>query len=191
MHLPAPSAQLSVAVLGTVGSYHHQVAVALFPNALVRYFASFGEVVGAVCRGETQKGIVAVANSTIGALPAPQEELHRHAQELTTETHYTLPIRHCLVVANSTMTESDITTVLSHTAALQQCQRVIQARGWQSRIAMDTATAVKEIMATPNPHVAAIASPFAARYYGAHILPTVVQDQSGNATTFAVIRGVT
>jgi prephenate dehydratase len=188
MHLPPPPTRLSVAVLGTVGSYHHQVAVALFPNALVRDFASFGEVVGAVCRGETQKGIVAIANSTIGTLPAPQEELHRHAQELTTETHYTLPIRHCLVVADPTMTESGITTVVSHAAALQQCQQVIQARGWQSRVAMDTATAVKEIMAHPNPHSAAIASPFAARLYGAHMLQTIVQDQIGNATTFAVIK---
>lgn len=161
----------------------------MFPNARVRYFASFGEVVGAVCRGETEKGIVAIANSTIGTLPVPQEELHRHAQELTTETHYTLPIRHCLVVADLTITESGITTVVSHAAALEQCQQVIQARGWQSRLAIDTATAVKEIMAHPDPHFAAIASPFAARHYGAYMLQTVVQDQIGNATTFAVIKG--
>jgi prephenate dehydratase len=189
MHLPRSSTQLSVAVLGTVGSYHHQVAVALFPNALVQYFASFGDVVGAVCRGEVQKGIVAIANSTIGTLPAPQAVLHRHAQEVTTETQYTLPITHGLVVAAPTMEEGDILTVVSHAAALQQCQQMIQARGWHQRVAMDTATAVKEIMAHPTPHIAAIASPFAARLYGAHLLPTSIQDQAENATTFAVIRG--
>lgn len=191
MHLPPPHPRLSVAVLGTVGSYHHQVAVALFPHALVRYFTSFAEVVGAVCRGEAQKGIVAIANSTIGALAAPQEELHRHAQELTTERQYTLPITHGLMVASPTITEREITTVVSHSAALQQCQQIIQARGWQCRVAVDTATAVKEVMANPLPHVAAIASPFAARLYGAYLLPTVIQDQVGNATTFAVIRGRT
>jgi prephenate dehydratase len=188
MHLPSTPSALSVAVLGTVGSYHHQVAVALFPHARIRYCATFGDIVAAVCTGETQKGVVAISNSTIGTLPAPQAVLQRHAQELTTEREYILPITHCLVVADPSITIDAITTVVSHTAALQQCQQTIQVQGWQTQVAMDTATAVQEVMGHRYPHFAAIASPFAARLYGAYVLPVSIQDKAGNATTFAVIK---
>jgi prephenate dehydratase len=188
MHLPSTPSALSVAVLGTVGSYHHQVAVALFPHARIRYCASFGDIVAAVCAGETQKGVVAISNSTIGTLPAPQAALQSHAQELTTEREYTLPITHCLVVADLSVTIDAITTVVSHTAALQQCQQTIQKHGWQTQVAVDTATAVQEVMEHNYSHLAAIASPFAARLYGAHVLQISIQDQVGNATTFAVIK---
>ncbi len=189
MHLPILSTHLSVAVLGVVGSYHHQVALALFPNARLRYCASFHEVAGAVCRGDAQKGIVAIANSTIGTLPTPREVLRHHAAQLVIETYYTLPITHCLVVAEPTMTERTIRKVLSHPAALQQCHTYIQTKQWQALPATDTATAVKEVMAQRNGHLAAIASPFAAQHYGAYVLPPSIQNQIGNATTFAVIRG--
>ena len=71
---------------------------------------------------------------------------------------------------------TDIREVRSHPVALEQC-RVFLAKhpSWQRKIVDDTAGAVREIVASGDPHVAAIASAFAAKVYDAQLVAVGIQ----------------
>lgn len=176
---------MHIAVLGIPGSYHHQVAVELYPTAEMLHCSTFAEIISSVKEGKVDKGVIAIENSIIGLIQEPNELLK--VADLTTELKYTLALTHRLVTVNENTLINQIKTVISHPAALEQCRTKIKEMGWKTQTAVDTASAVKEIMEKKEPHVAAISSIFAALLYGAHAHNFELQDTKTNSTTFAII----
>ena len=82
-----------------------------------------------------------------------------------------------------------ITAVRSHPVALDQCRTFLHTMPHLSvEPVLDTAGAVREIVANGDAHVAAIASAASARLYGGRVLARAIQDDHENVTRFFLIR---
>lgn len=173
-----------ISVFGNPGSYHHQVANAIYGEACVcRFHASFEAVVTEVAEQGTA-GVLAVKNSLLGAISSNQQLLD--ATAIQVQSYYDLPIEHHLITAQVEPLES-ITVVYSHPAALAQVRPWLQDRPWlRAEQASDTAGAVKSICTSGQPHHAAIASTYAAQYYGGHVVANIPTHHT-NITRFALI----
>lgn len=99
-----------------------------------------------------------------------------------------LRISHCVIGCPGSSLEG-IRRVQSHPVALAQCERFFAAHPYISKsVAEDTAGSVRQIMDRLDPSVAAIASEYAARQYGAQVLVSAVEDDPNNFTRFALLQ---
>lgn len=179
--------QEKIAILGIKGAFHHQVAQALYPDAEYLYYPTFPEVLQAVLEKKATTCIVALHNKIMGQIPASKTALEEiHIQSLRIIQTYDLPIRHCVIGCPGARI-SDITSIISHPAALKQCEKYVETINAKTEIRADTASAVKEVVEKNDPTTAAIASEFAANLYSGTVLKKDIQDEENNYTTFAVI----
>ena len=99
---------------------------------------------------------------------------------------FELPIVHNLLGIPDTDI-SKIKTVYSHPQALDQCSEYIYLRGFEKRVATNTAAAAKEVALLKNPTLAAIANKETARLYGLRILEEAINESESNTTRFVVL----
>ncbi len=98
-----------------------------------------------------------------------------------------LRISHCVIGCPGSSLPA-IRRIQSHPVALAQCERFFAAHSAVSKVvAEDTAGSVRQVMGAGDPTLAAIASEFAAREYGAQILASAVEDDLNNFTRFALL----
>ncbi len=98
-----------------------------------------------------------------------------------------LRISHCVIGCPGASLDA-IVRIQSHPVALAQCERFFASHpGIRKAVAEDTAGSVRQVMDAGDPTVAAIASEFAAREYGARILASEVEDDPNNFTRFALL----
>jgi prephenate dehydratase len=180
---------LRISYLGSPGSYSHQVASDVFPGAELVGQASFGDVVGACERGETDYAVMPVENSIAGRVPDVHRILLNIALFIRGE--YILRIQHCLLgpaIADPS-TNGRIERIYSHDQGFAQCSRFL-ARHFPAAQHVrtdDTASAVRLVAQAGEPTSAAIGSMASAVAYGARVIAENIADLGNNFTRFFIL----
>jgi len=154
---------------------------------LEKYYAhDLEEVFELVEKGKVSKGIVPIENKLDGTIRETLDLL------FTKNVHITglvsLPVHHCIVVLPHSNAK-DITTVISHQQAINQCKNYLKKHFPKiSREAYSSTTkAIEKLIFSNNNSLAVISSREAAIAHNLKILGTNIEDDPSNSTSFYFI----
>lgn len=177
---------MKIAIQGEPGSFSHEAALKLVPEATIVPCPLSADVFAALDEGTVEAAAIPIENSLAGPVSEHFDLLLNHDVRVERET--LLRIRHNLIVVPGTRLES-VQDVYSHPIALAQCKRYIANHPpMKARAFYDTAGSVKHLMETKPASAGAIASRAAASVYGAEILDAEIEDNQENYTRFFLVR---
>jgi prephenate dehydratase len=177
---------IKIAIQGEPGSFSHQAALNLVPGAAVVPCPVSTDVFAALVSGAVDAAAIPIENSLAGSVAEHFDLLLAHDVKVERET--LLRIRHNLIALPGASI-GEIDRVFSHPVALAQCRRFLARHPRMEAFAFyDTAGSVKQLVELGDRRAAAIASEAAARYYGAEILESSVEDNPENFTRFFLVR---
>jgi prephenate dehydratase len=177
---------MKIAIQGEPGSFSHEAALKLVPDAEIVPCALSAEVFAALDSGASDAAAIPIENSLAGSVLEHFDLLLHHDVKVVRET--LLRIRHNLIAVKGAKI-GEIDRVYSHAVALAQCRRFLAEHPNVKPIAFyDTAGSVKQLVSTRDMQAAAIASEQAALYYGAEILARGIEDDEENYTRFFLVR---
>ena len=142
-----------IAYQGSEGSYSEELLKKEFSNYSFIACESFTELLNKVS-SENCLGLLPVENSIAGTVNEAYEELINSGLEIFGE--YIKKIDHTLIGLSNSKFE-EITHVISHPQALQQCSKFLQDSNLRITPVFDTAGSVFEILETKDINTAAIA----------------------------------
>lgn len=176
-----------IAIQGIQGSYHHQVAQAIFGQKIqFIHCKRFSEVAQSVASAHADFGVMALENSIAGAILPNYSLLSKHLLYIIAE--YYLTISHQLL-ALAGQHLSQIKEIHSHPMALLQCEQFLERYPHIQLIeASDTAQAAHYVQQRGEKGIAAIASEQAASLFHLEILASNIQSIKDNFTRFVVIQ---
>jgi prephenate dehydratase len=170
-----------IGVLGPEGTYSEKAAKNWCPDAELKYFGDFEEVLIAVEAKAVEAGVVPLENSLEGAVGLTMDSLlHLHVCIIG---EVNLPIRNCLLGKGG----CEIRVILSHPQALAQCRQYIRNHYPKAEVRTTGSTSHAAKLAQEFPEMAAIAGAGAAEKYGLLVLARDIQDAVENVTRFAVV----
>lgn len=174
---------MRVAFLGPAGTFTHAAARRIFGSAAAyTELPTIDAVFDAVRRGDVDRGVVPVENSTEGSVTNTADSLVEGGVSIHDEV--VLDVEHCLMTAASGAT---IERIYSHPQALAQCRLWIAANASSAELIPAASTAAAARQTRDDPGGAAIASPLCAELYGLVVVESRVQDRHDNATRFVVL----
>ncbi len=179
----------TVAYQGAEGAYGHEAAQRHFGVErrviTFRPYRTFRDALEAVQRGDAQRAMVPIENSTAGSIHEVYDLLFRLNLAMVGEE--ILPIRHCLLgIVGSSL--AGITHIHSHPQALAQCSEYLASLpGVEAETAANTAIAAARVAERGDPTQAAIASAEAGDRYGLAVLAREIANQAVNLTRFVAI----
>lgn len=175
-----------IAIQGSIGSYHHQVATVLYGKEIQTIACdSFEKVAIAVNSGQANYGIMAIENSIAGAIIPNYALIDQY--QLNIEAEYYLDILHCFM-ALKVQTIEQINEVRSHPMALLQCKETLKKYPHIKVVEdKDTAQVAEYIAKHQIKNVMAIASEETANMFDLDILLKDVQTTKNNRTRFFVL----
>ena len=177
---------MKIAIQGEPGSFSHEAALKLVPDAEVVPVSLSADVFAALVSGQVDAIAIPIENSLAGSVSEHFDLLLTH--DVAVERETLLRIRHNLIAVAGAAT-NEIDRVFSHPVALAQCRRFLASHPRMEAFAFyDTAGSVKQLVELRDRHAAAIASEEAARYYGAEILESGIEDTAENYTRFFLVR---
>jgi chorismate mutase/prephenate dehydratase len=173
-----------VAFLGPEGTFSHQAVARQFGAQIDSMPASsMREVFTLTQQGKAHYGVVAVENTTEGAVAETFDALVE--SELSICGELMLEVTECLLSSSGRIDE--IRKLASHPQPLGQCRLWIQRNLPGVDIVETASTAAAAQLAAGDPAVAAIASEVAADVYGLKVIEREIEDSPGNTTRFLVI----
>jgi prephenate dehydratase len=176
---------MRIAIQGEPGSFSHEAALKLVPNATIVPCSLSADVFAKLADGRADGAVIPIENSLAGSVSEHFDLLLENDVKVVRETM--LRIHHNLI-AISGATTAHIDRVFSHPVALAQCRRFVAAHPHMEPYAFyDTAGSVKQVVEARDRHAAAIASEAAAMYYGAQILEAGIEDNPENFTRFFLV----
>lgn len=180
---------MRIAIQGQKGSFHDEATARLFPNTQYEILScdTFRQVFEGVDSGKADLGVVAIENSLYGSLHETYDQLVKYNFSITGELSLQI---HQNLIANQNSNSSQITEVLSHPAALDQCRNYLKINMPSAKLIehADTAGAVADIANSQSLHQAAIASGHSALLYDMKILAKNIEDEENNTTRFITIK---
>jgi prephenate dehydratase len=177
---------MRIAIQGELGSFSHEAALELEPQATIVTCALSAEVFKRVENAEVCAAVIPIENSLAGSVVEHFDLLFQSDVQIERES--LLRIRHNLIGVPGSKVE-DVRQVLSHPIALAQCRRFFdQHPGMTPTPFYDTAGSVKHIIGLGQREAAAIASEQAAVAYGGEVLAAGIEDNAANYTRFFLIR---
>jgi prephenate dehydratase len=180
---------MRIAIQGEPGSFSHQAALQMEPQATIVPCAFSAEVFKLVESGAVCAAVIPIENSLAGSVVEHFDLLFQSAVQIERES--LLRIRHNLIGIPGSRIEG-IRQVLSHPVALAQCRRFFAEHPAMSPTAFyDTAGSVKHVIALGDKESGAIASEQAALAYGGVVLAAGIEDNPANYTRFFLIRTAT
>ena len=181
--------QMKIAIQGEPGSFSHEAALKLVPDADIVPCALSAEVFAALTGNAVDAAVIPIENSLAGSVSEHFDLLHSY--DVRVEREILLRIRHNLIAIAGAETEG-IDRVFSHPVALAQCRQFLARHPRMEAFASyDTAGSVKQLVELRDRHAAAIASKQAAEFYGALILEAGIEDNPENYTRFFLLRRAT
>jgi prephenate dehydratase len=178
---------MRIAIQGELGSFSHEAALTMEPQAVIVACAHSAEVFKLVESAAVGAAVIPIENSLAGSVVEHFDLLFQ--SEVQIERESLLRIRHNLIgIPGSTL--DGIRQVLSHPVALAQCRRFFSEHRKMTATAFyDTAGSVKHVTGLHDSTAGAIASEQAAAAYGGKILAAGIEDDAANYTRFFLIRG--
>jgi prephenate dehydratase len=177
---------MRIAIQGELGSFSHQAALQMEPQATIVPCAVSAEVFNLVESRQVSAAVIPIENSLAGSVVEHFDLLLQ--RDVGIERESLLRIRHNLIALPGTKIE-EIGQVLSHPVALAQCRRFFsQHLGMTPTPFYDTAGSVKHIVSQNRRDAGAVASEQAALTYGGEILAADIEDNPANYTRFFLIR---
>ena len=174
-----------VAIQGICGSYSEEAARRLLGASV--HFIECRDFAHAFRSAETAGtlAVIPVKNSIAGTIAVTDGMLK--ASGLRVRDEVVLRIDHVLAgVPGSRLAEIDV--VRSHTEALKQCGKFLDANPqMRAEAGADTASSIRETVTAGIRSVAAIGSRRAVELYGAIVLREGVADSADNRTTFYLV----
>jgi prephenate dehydratase len=177
---------MQVAIQGEAGSFSHEAAMKMEPEATILPCSLSEEVFRLLVEGAVDGAIIPIENSLAGPVVEHYDLLLRH--KVAIERESLLRIRHNLIAVPGSSIEL-IEQVYSHPVALAQCRRFLESHPQMDACPFyDTAGSVKQMMELRDRHAGAIASVQAAEYYGGNILVADIEDNPENFTRFFLVK---
>ena len=177
---------MQVAIQGELGSFSHEAAGKVFPQATILPCAVSLDVFRALSQGEVDAAVIPIENSLAGSVVEHYDLLLKN--DVAIESESLLRIRHNLIAVPGSSPDR-IQRVYSHPVALAQCRSFFEQHPAIEAVPFyDTAGSVKQLMELRNRSAGAIASIRAAEHYGGEILAAGIEDNAENYTRFFVVR---
>lgn len=173
---------MKVGVLGPQGTFSEKAAKKVHPEAQIRYYDDFEDVLVAVEAGEVDSGVVPLENSLEGSVGQNLDGLLRRDVKIIGEVN--VQVRHCLIGRGR---KDEVKVILSHPQALAQSRRYIKSHYPHAELRTTGSTSHAVRLAQEFPEMAAIAGAEAAKRYGLAIMDRNIQDSEDNVTRFAVV----
>ncbi len=171
---------------GPAGTFTHQALLTVSDDEAVP-FASVGEALDAVRRGQVEAAVVPIENSVEGGVSATLDKLV-DGDPLVIQGEVVIPVEFGLYVRPGTSLE-DVAQVLTHGHAAAQC------RDWLATMIPDaqvteagsTAGAAREVADLQSRYDAAICARVAGELYGLDELAHSIEDNPGAVTRFVIV----
>jgi prephenate dehydratase len=176
---------MKVAIQGELGSFSHEAAARMLPQATVAPCARSAEVFEAVESGRVQAAVIPIENSLAGSVAEHFDLLLSRQVFIRGEMH--LRIRHNLITPDGVKL-ADVKRVFSHPVALDQCRNFFRSHPAVQPVPFyDTAGSVRHVIKENLRDAAGIASRRAAAEYGGRVLLAGIEDDQQNFTRFLLI----
>ncbi len=176
---------LKIGYQGVPGSFSAMACTSVVPDAAHVPYHTVETMFAALADGRIDGAMTALENRIAGVVPAVRDLLPAYRFYATRE--------HCQVIrfyawANPGTVLERVKTARSHPVALAQCGKFLQQQQIAPIPHEDTAGAVQELAATPDPTVVALASQQAGKLYGMACLAENVADNKRNHTRFIMLQ---
>ena len=174
-----------IAIQGGAGSFSHMATLKIFPNAEIKFCATFEETFLLATQESDINLVLPSENTVAGRVPGVHSLLQKYSLQIYAE-HFEKISHNLLAVKGATL--GSIKSVHSHIHALGQCRKIILNQKLKEVIESDTAFSAKYVAEKNDKSESAIASELAAQTYNLQILKSKVEDESGsNVTRFLVM----
>lgn len=176
---------MKIGIQGGKASYHEQAALAMYPEASVKYFETFTDVFKALEDGIVDTIVVAIANNRVQFIPDVYEQLTQEKMPFKIVGETYLRVDHALLGLPEAQL-SDIEEVHSQAPAIGQSSHFLENELPNAAVIEehDTAGSAKIVAETGDMSHAAIASKAAGELYGLIPLKSKIQDDKENITRF-------
>ncbi len=179
-----------VGVQGREGSYHEEAARSLWgENVDIAYIDTFRELFDSIRTGKVGRGVVAIANNSIGFIPETyallvSEEASKY--QIRGETY--VRVEHQLLGLPGTNL-SQVREVHSQSPAINQCTDFLETHLPRFTVVEqdDTALSAELVSTWGDPTKAAIASRTAGKLHGLEPIAANIQDDPDNITRFLIL----
>lgn len=173
---------MKIAYAGVPGAFGSIAAKKMFPSAELIPYKSFRDAYAAVEKGEADSAVLPLENSYAGEVGSVMDLVF--SGSLFINQVLDLPVVHNLLGLPGAQL-SDITKVLSHPQALDQCDGFITRHGLETETWSNTARASQQVSESGDIHLGAIASQDTADIFGLSIIEPHINDSDNNTTRFA------
>ncbi len=195
------SEPISVLIQGELGSFSHEAAEVLLPEAKIVSCHKAVDIFGMMYAIQNTVALIPIENALAGSVLEFYDLLHQCAKQYKIKIlrEHQLRIRHNLIAKPGSKLPDPMhipaiypkpILVYSHPVALAQCRRFFEVN-LHLRLRpvefYDTAGAVKWMMEQQDADIAAIASKKAAEIYGGEILQAGIEDNPENYTRFLLL----
>jgi len=177
---------VATAIQGDIGSFSEEAAIRLFKGGVEIFSCRhFEDVFRKVAEGAVDYSLIPIENSLSGSIHRNYDLLRKHGLYIVGEIY--LKIEHHLIVLPGVRFE-DLTTVVSHPVALNQCERFFEENPQlRAETSWDTSGSVRELLEKRLSDWGAIASRRASKVFGAEIVRENIQDNEQNYTRFVLL----
>jgi prephenate dehydratase len=177
---------MTIGFQGEPGAFSEEAAFALFGAVDVRGYTDFDALVRAVDEEEVPFGLLPCENSIHGQIARAYDLLYAHPRVRVVDETVHRIVQNLIGVSGARI--ECIRRIESHPVALEQCRHFTASLPSVEVTAVaDTAGAVRDVVRSGDPSVAAIGPAASAQRYGGVILAPAIQDEAENFTRFFVI----
>ncbi|MCR4734685.1 MAG: hypothetical protein K5829_06765 [Treponema sp.] len=175
---------MKIAYSGIEGAFAFIAAQRVFPKEELVSFSDFRSAYEAVEKGICDYAVLPIENSYAGEVGQVTDLMFQG--DLYVNAVYTLNVvQNLLGLPGAKLT--NVSKVISHPQALEQCADYILEHGFKSEEAVNTARAAKQVAENADLSVAAIASEETAELYGLEVLARGINGRQDNSTRFAIL----
>lgn len=171
---------------GADGAYSQAAMKQFFGEDIASYHVdSFKDAMVAIEEGRADFAVLPIENSTAGIVSEIYDLLVEYEHYIVGEQ--VIRIEHCLLGMEGARV-TDIHTVYSHPQSLMQSSRFLNQYPVMNQISMkNNAFAARKVLEEQDIHSAAIASEYAGKVYGLHVIEKGIQNESSNSTRFIIV----
>lgn len=183
-----PVEHARVVFQGVEGAYSFAAMQTFFGEDIDSFHVkTFKDAMEAIRSGRADYAVLPIENSTAGSVQDCYDLLAEYEHSIVGEQ--IIQIDHALLGVKGTLL-SEIRSVISHPQALAQCRKYLDSHpDWEQREYLNTALAAKLVAEEQDKSRAAIASRYAAEYFGLEILNDKPLSREGNSTRFIIVSG--